>query len=115
MHLKENDYYIPHRAVLRKELLCSTKLRVVYDASSKDKNQKSLNDCLLKVQTLFLNFVLLKFRLHRIAPYCRHPKASSNISFVKIRCYAISVDSRRFEFIESKSSDLQNVPCDVRS
>ncbi|GBN11018.1 hypothetical protein AVEN_263291-1 [Araneus ventricosus] len=63
----EMIYYISYRAVHRKNH-SSTKLRVVCDASSKDKNQKALN-CLLQGRNLVpeLLKVLLKFRLHRIA------------------------------------------------
>ena len=39
------EYYIPHKAVTRVNAE-STKLRIVYDASSKENNQASLNDCL---------------------------------------------------------------------
>ena len=39
-------HYFPHQAVIRKEAE-TTKLRVVFDASSKeDKRGTSLNDCL---------------------------------------------------------------------
>lgn len=41
-----NGYYIPHKAVVKKEAE-STKLRIVYDASAREDNTKpSLNDCL---------------------------------------------------------------------
>ncbi|XP_022777784.1 uncharacterized protein LOC111319238 [Stylophora pistillata] len=40
------EYYIPHKGVVR-ENAESTKLRIVYDASAREKdNQPSLNDCL---------------------------------------------------------------------
>lgn len=40
-------YYIPHQAVVREDSL-TTKLRAVFDASSKTSMKKSLNDNLLK-------------------------------------------------------------------
>jgi hypothetical protein len=39
-------HYLPHQAVIRKDAV-TTKLRIVYDASSKEsKSGTSLNDCL---------------------------------------------------------------------
>lgn len=60
-------YYIPHHCVL-KTSSASTKLRVVFDASCKTSNGRSLNDNLLVGQKLHkdINEVLLKFRLHKI-------------------------------------------------
>jgi len=43
--------YLPHHAVM-KEALTSTKLRVVFDASSPTSSGKSLNDCLLVAPTI---------------------------------------------------------------
>ena len=43
---REKVFYLPHRPVIR-ESAKATKLRIVYDASSKPtKNSASLNDCL---------------------------------------------------------------------
>lgn len=60
-------YYIPHHAVVKPSSV-STRLRVVYDASAKDKLGKSLNDTLLtgcKLQADITN-IILRFRLHAI-------------------------------------------------
>ncbi|XP_075167666.1 uncharacterized protein LOC142239781 [Haematobia irritans] len=43
---KQANYYMPHSAVVRETSLTS-KVRVVFDASSKTSNGKSLNDILL--------------------------------------------------------------------
>ncbi|XP_073831041.1 uncharacterized protein [Musca autumnalis] len=43
---KQAKYYMPHQAVIRQTSL-TTKVRVVFDASSKTSNGKSLNDILL--------------------------------------------------------------------
>lgn len=40
---KQGKYYMPHQAVIRETSL-TTKVRVVFDASSKTSNGKSLND-----------------------------------------------------------------------
>ncbi|GBM54292.1 hypothetical protein AVEN_152736-1, partial [Araneus ventricosus] len=96
----ERIYYIPHRAVLRKNH-SSTKLRVVYDASSKDKNQKSLNDCLLQGPNFVpeLLKVLLKFRLHRIVFTADIQKA-----FLQISVSCEDRDAMRFLWIHDDSN-----------
>ena len=65
-------HYLPHRAVIRDDR-SSTKLRIVYDASSSvSKNLPSLNDCLCKGPSLnpLIVDVLLRFRLHKCAFIC---------------------------------------------
>ncbi|XP_064470264.1 uncharacterized protein LOC135385017 [Ornithodoros turicata] len=61
-------YYMPHRPVIR-ESSATTKLRVVFDASSHASGAPSLNDCLEKEPKMVPDLVrlLLRFRLHRIA------------------------------------------------
>ena len=58
-------YFIPHQVVLRPQST-STKLRVVFDASSRSTSQKSLNDLLMVGPTIqnTLYSTLLRFRLH---------------------------------------------------
>ncbi|XP_055928673.1 uncharacterized protein LOC129959808 [Argiope bruennichi] len=60
-------YVMPHREVFR-ETSSSTKTRIVYDASSKQGNNISLNECLLSGENLNPNLidVILKFREHKI-------------------------------------------------
>nr|XP_034824254.1 uncharacterized protein LOC117982080 [Maniola hyperantus] len=60
-------YYIPHHCVLRPES-ATTRLRVVFDASAKDLNSRSLNDTQLIGSKLQPNIVeiLLHFREHNI-------------------------------------------------
>ncbi|XP_018359703.1 PREDICTED: uncharacterized protein LOC108758956 [Trachymyrmex cornetzi] len=59
------SYFIPHQPVLRPEST-STKLRVVFDASAKTDNGKSLNDTLLPGPNLQNNLLhlMLRFRTH---------------------------------------------------
>ncbi|GFV79929.1 integrase catalytic domain-containing protein [Trichonephila clavipes] len=59
-------YVMPHREVFR-EISSSTKTRVVYDASSKQGNNLSLNECLISGENLnpILINVVLKFREHK--------------------------------------------------
>ena len=58
--------YLPHHEVTREDK-SSTKLWIVYDASSNGKNGVSLNDCLYKGQYMTPMLYDLKFRTHPIA------------------------------------------------
>jgi hypothetical protein len=63
--LDNRCYYLPHHGVTKEEST-TTQLRVVFDASAKTSNQKSLNDLLLigpKIQS-HLYSILLPFREH---------------------------------------------------
>jgi hypothetical protein len=70
-HMKEtassdDGYFIPHHAVLKDST--TTKLRVVFDASAKTTNNKSLNDVMLigpKLQQ-DLALIITKWRFHKI-------------------------------------------------
>ena len=60
--------YLPHHAVVRSDHV-TTKLRVVFDASAKTTNGRSLNEVLMngpRVQGNLFN-ILLRFRLHQVA------------------------------------------------
>lgn len=61
-------YYMPHQAVIKQERL-TTKLRIVFDASSHQSRQLSLNDCLWPGINLNANLfdLLINFRLYKIA------------------------------------------------
>ena len=60
--------YLPHHPVFCTNKV-TTKCRVVFDASSKNENGVSLNDCLLPGPALQPNLVsiIIRFRLHRVA------------------------------------------------
>ncbi|XP_054706599.1 uncharacterized protein LOC129216409 [Uloborus diversus] len=64
----EVKFYLPHREIIRKDRETS-KLRIVFDASSHDSNCLSLNDCLHIGPNLYSEIfdILLRFRFHPIA------------------------------------------------
>ncbi|XP_045542763.1 uncharacterized protein LOC123723612 [Papilio machaon] len=63
----ERAIYLPHHAVLREDKI-TTKVRVVFDASSKGSNNISLNDELLIGPRLQeeLRSILMRWRMHKI-------------------------------------------------
>ncbi|XP_043494122.1 uncharacterized protein LOC122519021 isoform X1 [Polistes fuscatus] len=65
---REEGYYLPHHAVLKQTSL-TTKLRVVFDASAKTTNGKSLNNVLMVGPTIHedLFTLLVRFRSRAIA------------------------------------------------
>lgn len=62
---QEEGYYIPHLAVI-KENSSTTQTRIVFNASSKSSNGKSLNDNLLVGATIQRDLVekIMSFRIH---------------------------------------------------
>ena len=75
-------HYLPHQAVIRKDAE-TTKLRIVYDASSKEgMNGISLNDCLHTGPSLnpLVFDILVRFRENRVALVGDIEKAFLNIS-----------------------------------
>ena len=77
----EKIHYLPHHAVIRKDAK-TTKVRVVYDASSKEgKRGVSLNDCLHvgPALTPLLYEILIRFREKRVALVGDIEKAFLNI------------------------------------
>ncbi|GFX20189.1 reverse transcriptase domain-containing protein [Trichonephila clavipes] len=62
-HFETNSYYMPHSAVVRKDKE-TTKVRMVFDASSKGRDCKSLNECLYAGPPLNPRIidVILRFR-----------------------------------------------------
>jgi hypothetical protein len=81
----ERVHYLPHHAVVRKNAK-TTKVRVVYDASSKEcKRAVSLNDCLHVSPSLTpqLFHVLLRFMERRVALVADIEKAFLNVEVDK--------------------------------
>ena len=81
MEKAEKISYLPHSAVVREEAE-TTKVRIVYDASCKDKNTgTSLNDCLHVGPSLtpLIFDILLRFRNNKIALIGDIAKAFLNV------------------------------------
>ncbi|XP_075150736.1 uncharacterized protein LOC142224837 [Haematobia irritans] len=77
----ERVYYMPHKPVYREDKTTS-KLRIVFDASSSDNESTSLNEHLSSVDNLVANLfkVLLQFRSNKIAINADIEKAFLQIS-----------------------------------
>ena len=82
-----NTTYLPHRPVIREDK-ASTKVRIVYDASAKNKGP-SLNESLYKGPCLtpLLFDVLLRFRAHDIALTAVQRKLTYKFLLLKVRDY----------------------------
>ena len=89
-------YHLPHRAVFRKESV-TTKTRIVFDGSSHDTGQLSLNDCLWPGISLNPNIfhLLINFRLGKIGILADVEKA-----FLQISLSERDRDAVRFLFID---------------
>ena len=99
-------HYLPHHAVINPHKPTS-KLRVVYDASSKaKKGNKSLNDCLYRGPVMLKDLcgLLVRFRLHQIAVVADIEKA-----FLQIGLQSKQRDVTRFvwmkDYKEAKVDD----------
>ncbi|GFY35954.1 integrase catalytic domain-containing protein [Trichonephila clavipes] len=64
--IETNVYYLPHRAVFK--ISETTKIRPVFDATAREGNNPSLNDCLLKGSNLIelIPDILDRFRMYPI-------------------------------------------------
>ena len=105
----EKVHYLPHHAVIRKDAE-TMKLRIVYDASSKErKNGTSLNDCLHTGPSLnpLLFQILVRFRENRVALVGDIEKA-----FLNIAVDEKDRDSLRFLWVEDvRDNNLSIVVC----
>ncbi|GFX17276.1 integrase catalytic domain-containing protein [Trichonephila clavipes] len=79
-----SGYFMPHQAVIRPDKETS-RVRIVFDASSKGKNSESLNDLLFSGPNLMpdLLHIILKFRKYEIAFCSDIEKAFLNISIAQ--------------------------------
>ncbi|GFV32989.1 uncharacterized protein TNCV_1746311 [Trichonephila clavipes] len=108
-NLKHNIFYLPHRAVIRTDKTTS-KLRIVFDASSLAKSQLSLNDCLHTGLNFIPNlfFLLIKFRVNPIAFV-----ADIKVAFLMIEIDESERDFTRFFWDENPGIDLENKRLDI--
>ncbi|XP_064488324.1 uncharacterized protein LOC135400416 [Ornithodoros turicata] len=99
-------YYLPHHAVIRREAV-TTKVRVVFDASSHEPGSHSLNDILDKGTTLGAELLqlLLQFR-------CNHIVMTADIrkAFLQIHVRREDRDLLRFLWIERLPSSDEPCP-----
>ena len=88
----EPVFYLPHRPVIR-EVSTSTKVRPVFDASVKDSNGLSLNDCMETGPNLIPNLpaVLLRFRRWKFGMSADITKA-----FLQIKVAGVDKNVHRF-------------------
>ena len=77
-------HYLPHHPVIRNDKE-STKLRPVFDASSHEKNELSLNDCLETGPNLILKIfdILVRFRFNEVVVLADIKQAFLNIGIRK--------------------------------
>ena len=102
-YAKRNKYYLPHHAVLR-EASTTTKLRVVFDASSKSSSGYSLNDLLMVGPRLQPDLypILLNFRLFKIAVHADLEKM-----FRQIKVHPDDVDWQRILWRETSEENVK--------
>ena len=106
----ETSHYIPHHAVIRQEAE-STKVRIVFDASAKDrKSGRSLNVCLHKGPPFMpmLYDILLRYRLYPITLVGDVQKA-----FHQIEVAVEDRDCLKFLWVEDPK-DVSSKVCEWR-
>ncbi|GFV83146.1 reverse transcriptase domain-containing protein [Trichonephila clavipes] len=93
-------FYLPHQAVFRQESL-TTKMRIVFDASSHEDGQPSLNDCIWSGRNLNPNIfhLIISFRLNTIAI-----TADIERAFLQISLRDEDRDAVRFLFPDIRSN-----------
>ncbi|XP_037520857.1 uncharacterized protein LOC119397504 [Rhipicephalus sanguineus] len=98
-------YYMPHRGVVRTGSE-TTKLRVVFDASSKASGKLSLNDVLYAGPNLnpSLSDILIRFRVHNVAIMSDIEKAFLQIELAEER------DALRFLWYQSTPKQGEILP-----
>ncbi|XP_072140825.1 uncharacterized protein [Dermacentor andersoni] len=99
-------YYMPHRGVVRPGSE-TTKLRVVFDASSKAAGKLSLNDVLFAGPNLNPNLadILIRFRVHNVAIMSDIEKA-----FLQIELAESARDAVRFLWYQSTPGQGDALP-----
>ncbi|XP_045772950.1 uncharacterized protein LOC123872613 [Maniola jurtina] len=99
-------HYLPHHCVAQK----NKPIRIVYDASSKIKSNKSLNECLYCGPLMLedLTCILIRFRSHNIALSADVEKA-----FLQIGLHEKDCDVTRFIWLKDveKPPHVDNIIC----
>lgn len=101
---EDEGFYMPHHAVL-KETSITTKLRVVFNGSSKTNNGISLNDTLMvgpKIQQDLFS-VLVRFRTHKFV-------LSADITKM-YRQVLVHHEDRKFQKILWRANETEKVQC----
>ena len=97
---KGKEFYLPHKAIIREDAE-STKLRVVYDVSSKpNMNKPSLNECLRKESPL-QNMLWDNVVRNRMKPVALC--ADLRKAFVQIRIRECEKDNLKFHWIKNQN------------
>lgn len=102
VNFSRSHYFLPHHAVFKESSL-TTKLRVVFDASSKTTSGVSLND-VLKIGPVIqdsLFFILLRFRVNLFV-------ITADIAKM-YRCVEVHNDDRRFQQIVWRDNPLDSL------
>ncbi|KAI8119872.1 hypothetical protein CVS40_8789 [Lucilia cuprina] len=97
-------YYLPHHAVL-KDSSITTKLRVVFDGSSKTSNGKSLNDNLLKGPILQQDLVAVILR-YRCKKYCFSADIKQMFGMIDVQ--KCDRDYQRILWREDSTDEIQH-------
>ena len=97
--------YLPHHAVFRNDKT-TTKCRIVFDASAKDEQGVSLNDCILPGPALQPNLasVLTRFRTHKVGLLADVEKM-----FLQIKLAKPNQDVHRYLWRELNSDETPRV------
>ena len=97
---KGKEFYLPHKAIIREDAE-STKLRVVYDVSSKpNMNKPSLNECLRKESPL-QNMLWDNVVRNRMKPVALC--ADLRKAFLQIRIRECEKDNLKFHWIKNQN------------
>jgi len=98
---KSFDRFIPHHPVVKSEAV-STKIRIVFDASSKETGQQSLNDMLFEGPNLFPSIIgiITRFRMFRYAATADIEKA-----FLQIGIHEADRNFTKFLWYENVEED----------
>ena len=97
--------YLPHHAVFRADRQ-TTKCRIVFDASAREQNSVSLNDCVLPGPALQPNpaSVLIRFRTHRVVMI-----ADAEKMYLQVKLAPKDQDVHRYLWRDLKTEEAPKV------